>query len=107
MSRISYLQHADNRPGGHSLVGLIVYGDAQRFLGAFLFVIFGISTGGFPFQTECARFAFWKIWPKKHPNRSKFGVFCSNFGIVMGHKITLLEMVKILKSSLSIPRDSR
>ena len=65
--------------GGYSLVdGIRGCSKVKRCF----FIIFGISMGGFPFQTQCAQFAklgeFWKIWPKKRPICCKLGVFCGN-----------------------------
>ena len=85
------LLHCQSYLPGGGLTGWWYTGMLKTF--RVLFVIFGISTGGFPFQTQCAKFAnldaFWKIWSKKHPICSKFCGFLQQFGIVMGPKITL------------------
>ena len=56
-----------------------------------------------PMHPICKIGAFWKIWPKKHPTCSKLGVFCSNSDWSQNHTFRGIEMVEILKSTLSIP----
>ena len=90
--------------GGGVLTGDDIRG-CTKASGCF-FVIFGISMGRYLSQTQCAQFAkldvFWKMWPKKHPNCSKLGVFLWQFCIVMGLSRGI-QVVEILKSTLSIP----
>ena len=73
------------------------------------FLIIGILMGGFPFKTQCAQFVklgvFRKIRPTKHPICSNLGVFCSKWysDWSQNHAFWGIEMVEILKSTLSLP----
>ncbi len=79
--------------GGYSLLDGIQ--GCSKVLGCF-FVIFGISMGGFLFQIQCVQFAklgaFSKIWPKNPQSDGS-----------QNHTFRGIEMVEILKSTLSIP----
>ena len=77
-----------NHKGGGFSLQLMVYGDAQRFKGAFSSLgPIGISMGGFPFKTQCAQFAKSGVFRKIRPKSTKIcsnWVFLRQFGIVMG-----------------------